>query len=65
MTSMVISAIRYIHGLGIDEPLALIDGKNTYYYHAARVVQTYEYDPGIKRPERKNQQPYTFTARMG
>lgn len=48
---------RYVHGPGIDETLALINGRNSYYYHAdglgsivaltdstGKVQQTYEYD---------------------
>jgi len=69
---------RYIHGLGIDEPLAMIDGKNTYYYHAdglgsiialtdsrGSTVQTYEYDSFGNLKDQKNRvkQPYTFTGR--
>jgi RHS repeat-associated protein len=69
---------RYIHGPGIDEPLALIDGKNTYYYHAdglgsvialtddrGRVVQDCEYDSLGNLHDQKNRikQPYTYTGR--
>ncbi|MFZ3090153.1 MAG: hypothetical protein WA240_05995, partial [Nitrospirota bacterium] len=48
---------EYLHGPGIDEPIAMIRGGQTYYYHAdglgsiiaitdsyGRVVQRYEYD---------------------
>jgi len=69
----------YVHGLGIDEPLALIDNKsNVYYYHAdglgsvtkmtdaaGKVVQEYEYDSFGNLHDQKNRikQPYTYTAR--
>lgn len=69
---------RYVHGPGIDEPLAVINGKNTYYYHAdglgsivaltdstGKVQQTYEYDSfgNLKDQKNKVKQPYTFTGR--
>ena len=69
---------RYLHGPGIDEPLALHQGRNTYYYHAdglgsitaltdrrGRVVQSYHYDSFGNLHNQKNRikQPYTFTAR--
>ncbi len=69
---------RYVHGPGIDEPLALINGKNSYYYHAdglgsvvaltdsaGKVQQTYEYDSfgNLKDQKNKVKQPYTFTGR--
>lgn len=69
---------RYIHGLGIDEPLAVIIGKNIYYYHAdglgsiialtdssGKVLQDYQYDSFGNLKDQKNRikQPYTFTAR--
>ena len=69
---------RYIHGLGIDEPLALINGHGNYYYHAdglgsvvaltdtgQTVIQTYEYDSfgNLKDQKERIKQPYTFTAR--
>lgn len=69
---------RYAHGLGIDEPLALITEKGVYFYHAdglgsitsltdsaSKAVQTYEYDSFGKLKDLKNRikQPYTFTGR--
>jgi len=69
---------KYIHGPGIDEPLALINNKGVYYYHAdglgsivaltdssAKVVQEYEYDSFGKLHDQQNRikQPYTFTGR--
>ncbi len=69
---------RYIHGLGIDEPLAVEQKGNVYYYHAdglgsivaltdsrGKVVQSYTYDSfgGMKQSGDKVKQPYTFTAR--
>ncbi len=69
---------RYVHGPGIDEPLAVINGKNSYYYHAdglgsivaltdstGKVQQTYEYDSfgNLKDQKNKVKQPYTFTGR--
>ncbi|MDO8446578.1 MAG: RHS repeat-associated core domain-containing protein [Deltaproteobacteria bacterium] len=69
---------RYIHGPGIDEPLAVINGKNTYYYHAdalgsivaltdsaGKTQQTYEYDSfgNLKDQKNKVKQPYTYTGR--
>ncbi|MFH7321103.1 RHS repeat-associated core domain-containing protein [Desulfurivibrio sp. D14AmB] len=69
---------RYLPGPGIDQPLALHQGRHTYYYHAdglgsitaltdqrGRVVQDYHYDSFGNPRNRKNRikQPYTFTAR--
>jgi RHS repeat-associated protein len=69
---------RYVHGPGIDEPLALIGKKKTAYYHAdglgsivamtddrAKVVQSYEYDSYGNLHDLKNsiKQPYTYTGR--
>lgn len=69
---------RYVHGPGIDEPLAVISGKNNYYYHAdglgsivavtdstGKTQQTYEYDSfgNLKDQKNKVKQPYTFTGR--
>ena len=69
---------RYTHGLGIDEPLAVEQKGNLYYYHAdglgsivaltdnrGRVVQSYTYDSfgGMKQSGDKVKQPYTYTAR--
>ncbi len=69
---------RYVHGPGIDEPLAVVNGKNTYYYHAdglgsivaltdstGKTQQTYEYDSfgNLKDQKNKVKQPYTFTGR--
>jgi len=69
---------KYIHGPGIDEPLALINNKGVYYYHAdglgsivaltdssAKVVQEYEYDSFGNLHDQQNRikQPYAFTGR--
>jgi RHS repeat-associated protein len=69
---------RYIHGPGIDEPLALLQDNSTYYYHAdglgsivalsdktGKVVQEYEYDSFGNLHDQKNRvkQPYTYTGR--
>ena len=69
---------KYTHGLGIDEPLAIEQKNQMYYYHAdglgsivaltddkGRVVQTYEYDSfgNMKQHGHKVKQPYTFTGR--
>ncbi|MFA4829679.1 MAG: MopE-related protein [Thermodesulfovibrionales bacterium] len=69
---------RYIHGHGIDEPLAMINNKGTFYYHAdglgsivaltdkgGSTVQTYEYDSfgNLKDQKERIKQPYTYTAR--
>ncbi|NJC87730.1 MAG: hypothetical protein FIB02_04230 [Desulfuromonas sp.] len=68
----------YIHGPGIDEPLALLDSKGPAYYHAdglgsivamtdanAKVGQNYEYDSFGNRKDMQNsiKQPYTYTSR--
>lgn len=68
----------YVHGPGIDEPLALINNKGTLYYHAdglgtivaltderGGVVQEYEYDSFGNLKDQKNRikQPYTYTSR--
>lgn len=70
---------RYLHGPGIDEPLALYQGREIYYYHTdglgtitalsdqrARVVQSYQYDAfGNPAPGGGNRikQPYRYTGR--
>lgn len=69
---------RYIHGPGIDEPLAVEQKRETYYYHAdglgsivaltdkkAKVVQSYDYDSFGNMHQRGDRvkQPYTFTGR--
>jgi RHS repeat-associated protein len=69
---------RYLHGPGVDEPLALNQGGRTYYYHAdglgsiaaltderGRVVQDYQYDSYGNLHDRQNRvkQPYTYTGR--
>jgi RHS repeat-associated protein len=68
----------YVHGPGIDDPLALLDNKGPAYYHAdglgsivaltdstAKVVQRYEYDSFGNRKDMQNtiKQPYTYTGR--
>ncbi|MBI5748479.1 MAG: RHS repeat protein [Nitrospinae bacterium] len=69
---------RYVHGLGIDEPLAVEQKGETYYYHfdglgsvtaltdaKGKIVQRYDYDSfgKLKRYENKVKNPYTYTAR--
>ncbi|MEK6538360.1 MAG: RHS repeat-associated core domain-containing protein, partial [Nitrospirota bacterium] len=70
---------EYVHGPGIDEPIAMIRGGQTYYYHAdglgsiiaitdsyGRVVQRYEYNSfgEITYIQDPNFiQPYTYTGR--
>ncbi|MDA8077793.1 MAG: hypothetical protein M0Z79_02530 [Nitrospiraceae bacterium] len=69
---------RYIQGLGVDEHLAVINGKDVYYYHAdglgsvialtdgnGKTVQTYQYDSfgNLKDQNERVKQPYTFTGR--
>jgi RHS repeat-associated protein len=70
---------RYIHGAGIDEPLAIERKAKTYYYHLdglgsvtaltdskGKVVQRYDYDSfgNLKHHgHNKVKQPYTYTAR--
>jgi RHS repeat-associated protein len=69
---------RYIHGLGIDEPLSIESEGDVYYYHAdglgsitaltderGRTVQSYDYDSfgNLKDQKERIKQPYTFTGR--
>ncbi|MEE9912922.1 MAG: hypothetical protein K4571_14505 [Deltaproteobacteria bacterium] len=68
---------RYIHGPGVDQPLAYQTGTNLYYYHtdglgsvvaltdaSGAVVQTYAYDSfGRITQSGSLVQPYTYTAR--
>ncbi len=70
---------EYLHGSGIDEPIAMIRGGQTYYYHAdglgsiiaitnsaGQVVQKYEYNSfgEITYQQDVNfKQPYTYTGR--
>ena len=68
---------KYIHGPNIDEPLAVQQGTNTYYYHAdglgsitdlsnasGSIVQTYSYDSfGNMTATGNIRQPFTYTAR--
>jgi len=69
---------KYIHGPGIDEPLALEKEGNIYYYHAdglgsitaltdisGKIAQAYEYDSFGNLHDSMNaiKQPYTFTGR--
>ena len=71
-------ATKYIHGLGIDEPLAVEQKGDIYYYHAdglgsiialtdkrQKIVQSYTYDSfgNLKHHGHKVKQPYTYTAR--
>jgi RHS repeat-associated protein len=69
---------RYVHGPGIDEPLALYREGETYYYHAdglgsitaltdkrGNVEQRYEYDSfgNMEQDREELDQPYTYTGR--
>ena len=69
---------HFIHGPGIDEPLAMVEDGDKYYYHAdglgsivaitddaCNVVQKYSYDSfGTPTPTDPDFiQPYTFTGR--
>ena len=69
---------RYIHGPGIDEPLAMEKNSQMYYYHAdglgsiialtnsaGAVAQSYQYDAfgNIMSGTPTVTQPYTYTAR--
>jgi RHS repeat-associated protein len=68
---------RYIHGLNIDEPLAIQLSKKNYFYHtdglgsivtltnsSGSTAQTYSYDSfGNNTPNGSISQPFTFTAR--
>lgn len=69
---------QYVHGPGIDEPLALIQRKGNYYYHAdglgsivaitdesAKVVQDYDYYyfGELKNQKNRIKQPYKYTGR--
>jgi RHS repeat-associated protein len=68
---------KYTHGPNIDEPLAVQQGANTYYYHAdglgsitslsnasGNIVQTYSYDSfGNMTATGSIRQPFTYTAR--
>lgn len=69
---------RYLHGPGIDEPLALVQGEKTYYYHAdglgsivaltdykGKLAQDYQYDSFGNLHDQMNRvkQPYTYTGR--
>ncbi|MDE2179886.1 MAG: hypothetical protein KGJ40_03440 [candidate division NC10 bacterium] len=68
----------YVHGPGIDRPLAMIQDGKTYYYHADRlgsithltdeqgqVVATYDYDPfgKMRKQHGSIHNPFTFTGR--
>ncbi|MBU1406366.1 MAG: hypothetical protein KKE82_02685 [Proteobacteria bacterium] len=72
------SASRYVHGPGIDEPLAMEQKRNTYFFHAdglgsivnltdqrGRVVQSYEYSSfgRMKVHGGEVKQPYGYTGR--
>jgi RHS repeat-associated protein len=68
---------KYTHGPNIDEPLAVSQGTNIYYYHAdglgsitalsntsGTIVQTYPYDSfGNITATGSISQPFTYTAR--
>ncbi|MFA5652722.1 MAG: RHS repeat-associated core domain-containing protein, partial [Desulfomonilia bacterium] len=68
---------HYVHGPGIDEPLAMVRGGQVYCYHAdglgsivaltdntQAVVQSYSYEVfGLAAPSGSMDQPYGFTGR--
>jgi len=69
---------RYLHGPGIDEPLAVEQKGETYFYHAdalgsitaltdgrQKVLQNYEYSSfgELKRRGNSVKQPYTYSGR--
>lgn len=68
---------KYVHGPGIDEPLAMTRGNEVYYYHAdglgsvvvltdkkQKIVENYEYNPfGNLKGDTKPTQPFTYTSR--
>lgn len=70
---------EYVHGPGIDEPIAMIKGGQTYHYHAdglgsiiaitdssGNVVQRYEYNSFGEITYQQDptfKQPYTYTGR--
>ncbi|MBI5893622.1 MAG: RHS repeat protein [Deltaproteobacteria bacterium] len=67
---------RYIHGPGIDEPLAIQHSSADYYYHAdtlgsiarmtdqnGNIVQTYKYDSFGNITASSILQPYAYTGR--
>ncbi|MFH1021007.1 MAG: DUF6531 domain-containing protein, partial [Pseudomonadota bacterium] len=72
------AASRYVHGPGIDEPLAMEQRRGTFFFHAdglgsivnltdrrGRVVQSYEYSSFGRMKEHGGEvkQPYGFTGR--
>jgi len=72
------TTVRYLHGPGIDEPLAMERKGKVYYYHAdglssitaltdrhGHVARQYDYDSFGNMSAKQNQfgQPYTYTAR--
>ncbi len=73
-----IKVSRYVHGPGIDEPLAVEQKGQIYYYHAdglgsvvrltdqrGRVVQSFDYSAFGMMQQQGNEvkQPYTYTGR--
>ncbi|MDD2336378.1 MAG: hypothetical protein PHD01_07350, partial [Geobacteraceae bacterium] len=69
---------RYLHGPGIDEPLAMERKEKVYYYHAdglgsiaaltdkhGNVVRKYDYDSfgNMSQEQREFGQPYAYTGR--
>lgn len=69
---------RYVHGSGIDEPLAMTRDNEVYYYHAdglgsivaltdkkQKIVEGYEYDSfgNLKDRDSTPIQPFTYTGR--
>jgi len=73
-----VTETRFIHGPGIDEPLAMVRNGQNYFYHAdglgsivaitdqsRNIVQKYSYETfGLPTPTDPTfRQPYAFTAR--
>ena len=72
-----IETTKYVHGLRIDEPLAMTRDNEVYFYHAdglgsivaltdkkQKTVESYEYDSfGNLKDETKVTQPFTYTGR--
>jgi RHS repeat-associated protein len=69
---------KYVHGPGIDEPVAVMNGKGTYFYHLdglgsvvaltdqrGTTVETYEYDSFGNLKDQKNRikQAFSYTGR--
>jgi RHS repeat-associated protein len=68
---------KYVHGPGIDEPLAMMRDNEVYYFHTdglgsvialmdkkQKVVEAYEYDSfGYLKGDANPMQPFTYTGR--